>query len=501
MYSDVRRLVVGASVAAAFVVGASPALASTANPPVQLPDNPLAAASTTCAALVAQELAALPNDRNYPNSEVEPWIADAGGGKYIAAFQQDRWTGGGANGTTIAVFGGTSWKLAASQPKFSICEGATQGSPGYLQRSTDPWITVSKDGTAYTIADSFDATGPGFGGPSSILISRSTDSGNTWSDPVSVERDSGDGALNDKESITADQNNSSDAYAVWDRLQNPSLHAKFDAFNHTFSYRGPAMFSRTLDGGNSWSQGRVIFDPGQWNQTIGNQMVVQPDGSLVDLFDLINNEHGPFGHNASTTFQVAMITSHDHGTTWSDPTIIANITDTQVRTLDGQDIRTGDILPEIAGDHTNGNLYVAYQNNAKISFTESTNGGVTWSAPIIISRSGSAQAFTPSIVVSGNGTVGVSYYDLRHATATTPGLTDTWFDSCTAGCATASAWTESQLDNAGSFDMKAAPQAGGYFVGDYESIAPSGSGFRNLWVMAMPGTAADPTNVFSDTVS
>jgi hypothetical protein len=488
---------------AGVMVAVSPALAGyAATTPTRLPDNPLANKTQTCADLIAQEYAALPNTKNYPDAEVEPWIAASGGGTFIGAFQQDRWNDGGANGLTIATLRNNRWQLASAQPKFSICAGAAPGTAAYRQRATDPWVSVSPNGVAYAISDSFDATGPGFGGPSTILISQSTDGGNKWGDPVSVEFDSGAGVLNDKESITADPTDSNRAYATWDRLQNPSLHAKFDAFNHTFSYRGPTMFSSTSDGGKTWSAGHVIYDPGQWNQTIGNQIVVQPDGTLVDLFDLINNEHGPFGAKASTTFQVAIIRSSDHGATWSRPTVVADIVDTQVKTLDGHDVRTGDILPVIAVNSSNGNLYTVYQTNASIAFSQSTDGGSTWSTPVSIGRSGSAQAFTPSIGVAANGTLGVSYYDFRNATTARPSYTRTWFDTCSSGCASPTSWSEIQLDTAGGFDMNTAPDAGGYFVGDYASVAPNGtSGFRPLWVMAQPQATTGPTDAFSSTVS
>jgi hypothetical protein len=61
------------------------------------------------------------------------------------------------------------------------------------------------------------------------------------------------------------------------------------AFRHSIASRGPAYFSRTTDKGVSWSTGRIIFDPGQNDQTIGNQIVVPvagpAKGVLIDGFD------------------------------------------------------------------------------------------------------------------------------------------------------------------------------------------------------------------------
>ena len=52
-----------------------------------------------------------------------------------------------------------------------------------------------------------------------MLVTRSTDGGLTWQKPVTLIKDTtGRDVLDDKNSITADPNNPSIAYAVWDRL-------------------------------------------------------------------------------------------------------------------------------------------------------------------------------------------------------------------------------------------------------------------------------------------
>src|SRR5712692_3895238 len=189
---------VGAAVAAAGTL--------TASTPVRVPDHPLASAST-CSALVAQQTAA--GSVNYPDAEVEPYVAvdPTTPSHLIGSVQQDRWNDGGSNGLTnvYSTDGGASWQLASTQPAFSICEGATTGTAGYLNRATDPWVSISSDGKiAYSISDSFNANGPAFGGASSIIISRSTDGGVTWQAPVSAQLDPSTTVLNDKESVTAD---------------------------------------------------------------------------------------------------------------------------------------------------------------------------------------------------------------------------------------------------------------------------------------------------------
>ena len=79
-----------------------------------------------------------------------------------------------------------------------------------------------------------------------------------------------------------------------------------------FGFKGPAVFSRTTDGGLTWEPARIIYDPGATGQTIGNQIVVLPDGTLVNVFNEIvffKNVRG----EARFAFNLALIRSTDRG--------------------------------------------------------------------------------------------------------------------------------------------------------------------------------------------
>jgi hypothetical protein len=77
----------------------------------------------------------------------------------------------------------------------------------------------------------------------------------------------------------------------------------------------------------------------------------------------------------------------------------------------------------------NGNVYAVWQDArfsptgaSKIAFSQSTDGGLSWSPVIRIDQSlGNTQAFLPQIHVASDGTVGLLYYDLENATAAQPG--------------------------------------------------------------------------------
>ena len=523
---SLRWLAPVAAAAATVLAGSTTVLAGglTAGSVVRVPDNPLGG-SATCAALVAQQTAL--GSKNFPDAEVEPYVAvdPTNPLHLVGSVQQDRWNDGGSNGLTnvVSTDGGATWKLAKTQPAFSICAGAAQGSAGFFNRATDPWVSFSADGkTAYSISDSFNANGPGFGGASSIIISRSTDGGVNWQAPVTAEFDASTQELNDKESVTADPLIARNAYAVWDRLVSPSENANPSAFNHSIAFRGPAMFSRTTDSGVTWSQGRIIFDPGEQDQTIGNQIVVptagQAKGVLIDGMSLITNKGGkcPFTHgrqscNGGATFTASIIRSVDGGNSWSDA-IGIDVQHVASVSIAGRHVRSSDFLPEFAANPINGNLYAVWQDSrfsptgkSKIAFAQSTDGGLTWSSTIRIDQSpGDTPAFVPQVHVASDGTIGLLYYDLENATAAKPGLTDAFISFCrsaTSDCSNPASWAtggETKLSTSGSFDYTTAPSAGGLFLGDYDGLTASGKTFKAFFAMSKPIATAGPSDLFSN---
>src|SRR5918996_5172992 len=160
---------------------------------------------------------------NYPNSEVEPYVDvnPTNGSNIIGAWQQDRWSNGGSRGNVVgaSLDNGTSWRIV-SRTKNSLCTGGTAANGGDYERASDPWVTISPNGDAYLMSLSVDQDPNALGdfNPEAMLVSKSTDGGLTWRDPVTLIRDDNPNRLNDKNSMTADPNDSSFVYAVWDRL-------------------------------------------------------------------------------------------------------------------------------------------------------------------------------------------------------------------------------------------------------------------------------------------
>src|SRR5215472_10457939 len=513
-----RRAVSVSALACGFALVASSAAVAAIAPVLITGPSPYAACSQFDNSLTG---------RNFLNAEVEPQVA-VHGSTAVAMWHQDRWSNGGAHGigAGYSADGGASW--TETTIALDACSANTQPALSNMFRTSDPWVSIGPDGIAYASALSFNVTAPN--NANAVAAARSTDGGATWDHIQPIPGSLFQTADNstDKNSTTADPTQNKTAYTVWDTLALPTDNP--DDNPHTAAYTGPAFFSKTTDGGRTWSQAQIIVDTGNRQQTIGNIIVVDPrSDTLYDFTDLLLPPNTPVNGTHSNA-QLAFVKSTDGGSTWTQPQVITPFNALGVVDPNtGQPARVGDGLEEVAIDPATGKFYVVYESSTnftknqkqsagswddEILLVTSTDQGATWSAPKVIHTANGLPTFTPTVAVNG-GRVAVTYYDSRNLqpgqTANWP--TDYWIEFSTDGGAT---WGGEQ-HLAGSFDLSTAPVARGFFLGDYEGLQPSGSGFLAVFVKTTcdapypstnplcaaassnttPTTNTNPTDVFS----
>jgi hypothetical protein len=283
------------------------------------------------------------------------------------------------------------------------------------------------------------------------------------------------------------------------------------------------MFARTTDGGVTWNGGNSPTAAAgypaadvtnfQANESaFGNEIVVEPGGTLVDVFTHgtgSGNQAAQADHNV-----LGVMRSTDHGATWSaiiDGPAVESVSVTDPDT--GAMVRDGEPLTDVAVDPTNGNLYAVWADSRfssknsfdGIAFSMSSDGGRTWSDPIKVNQTptnipaADQQAFTPNVAVNSNGTVAVGYYDFRNNDAS-PGLpTDYWLVHADSNFTDPKSWTAGELRlTTSSFNIEnAALTSRGLFLGDYQGLAAAGQNFYALFAQAGPDSnPSDPSNIW-----
>jgi hypothetical protein len=467
----------------------------------------------------------------FPDTAIEPWVAvdPSDPSRLLVGHQQDRWSDGGSRGLVgvVSKDAGRTWTD-------TIPPGVTKCTGGNYVRASDPWTAFANDGTAFFFSLVLDPAKPStpFGARhGAALMSRSTDHGATWSSPVALIANNSPHVLNDKNSVTTDPTKNGLVYAAWDQLsvfppttqgdsllaQNEGVPIARQLFNSTagassvcapfnkppckggapfykFSFTGPSFLAISTDNGLTWGPATPIYSPGTNKQTINNIVQVLPDGDVLDFFTAINVT--PAGLN------IGYVRSKNKGTSWSAPSFATDIQVAGVVSPDaGEPLRDASILFSVSVNPETGAIYLAWQDDRfsaatcttptgtipvdAIAFSQSLDGGLTWSTPIKINGTPTnvspcrQQAFIPAVVATGDGNFAVvTYYDFRNDTNTPAGFeaTDYFATFCdtTTNCSKPANWGNEQRLTTSSFNIRDAPVARGHFLGDYMGLAASG---------------------------
>jgi hypothetical protein len=323
----------------------------------------------------------------------------------------------GISGVYFSTNGGSSW----TQPAFTESPagtGSCQGRvihtlPGYCEQNLESFadsnlsvgpalkngkFSFDNGSVVYYANLAMAASGAGL---PSISVSRSTDDGASWKAPVTASTSSDNPVdFNDKIYVWADANPKSpffgNAYASWTLFIGAGRFGKSATFEPE-----PIVFARSTDGGQTWSH-IIRLSQSANNAAVGGRqgsaIRTGPDGTVYVFWEGAINHHSE---------QLVAI-SHNGGDTFGGPMPVAVVNDIP-SPLGGSSFRD-DSNPHPDVNQQTGALYVVWANEegmpptALIKFTESDNGGLSWSAPRTVGGAvGAVNAFFPSVATSPDG--------------------------------------------------------------------------------------------------
>lgn len=383
-------------------------------------------------------------------TEVEP-DTFAFGSTVVAAVQVGRFFSGGSSniGFATSTNGGKSFN-AGFLPGTTVF--ATP--PGSYARTSDP--TVAFDARHGVWLISYLGLFPnGNRSEVDVLISRSTDGGLTWGNPVVVNAD---GDFNDKNWTVCDNSASSPFYG--------NCYTEYD--DNTLG--DLILMSTSADGGQTWGSGLPTANTAHG---IGGQPLVQSNGTVIV----------PINGFAGNNFTMLSFTSSNGGASWSSTNIIARVGFHHA----AGGIRDSIPLPSAEID-ASGKVYVVWQDchfepgcNASDLVLSTSTDGKKWSKLTRLPldpRSSGVDHFIPGLAVdpSTSGStahlvVTFYYYPVANCTTSTCQLNVGYSTSADGGAT----WT-STTQLAGPMSLTWLPNTSqGFMVGDYLSTSFSGA--------------------------
>jgi hypothetical protein len=382
-------------------------------------------------------------------TEVEPDTLSSGS-TFVSAFQVGRIFGGGATdiGFATSTDGGKSFTNG-------FLPGTTTAvtPPGIYSATSDASVAFDAKHGVWLI--SFLGLSPNGTNAVDVLVSRSTDGGRTWSNPIVVNND---GHFNDKNWTVCDNTSSSPFFG--------NCYTEFD--DNTLGDR--VQMSTSSNGGVNWGPAQMT---GNKAFGIGGQPLVQPDGTVI--VPIV----GFTRHN----FLINAFVSKNGGASWGPTHRVAVV----AFRLPNGGIRATIPLPSAEMD-ASGKVYVVWSDcdfepgctASDLVFSTSTNGNV-WSkvTRIPLDPVGSGvDHFIPGLAVdrstsgsSAHLVVTFYYYPNANCTTATCQL-NVGFSTSSDGGAT---WS-SNTQLAGPMTLTWLPNTSqGFMVADYISTSFVGS--------------------------
>ena len=423
--------------------------------------------------------------QNEPSVAVDPRASNvvvAGSNDYCAEIGSG--SGNQWPGYYRSTDGGATWRssLVPGYPNDTSPLGSQSPTKGSCASAGDPTQAFDGGGRLYYGFICFNRAKPTNG---SIYVARYDDDGESYRFTTRVERGTPSvaGLFQDKINITADQRNGN-VYVAWARFSG-------NLGNDVI------MFSRSTDGGRTYSKGTRISDGGASEQFA--DLAVGPDGAVYLTYRIYGEGKSPDA--------IAIVKSTDGGVSWSRPRTVSPIagfdsTDYGPDTCGDGPFRCPLLnyarfasLSAVAADAKGVHVVWNGRNDAGQSkvFARNSSDGLSWTGSVAqLDAEPTGHQFFPDIATDGS-TLSVIFQDSRSDPAYSPdrpmGNTATGtssgpvLDAILARSSNGTTWTETFASAARSnpnFENRGIARSP--FFGDYNyvSAAPDGR-FFTVW--------------------
>ena len=426
----------------------------------------LAATCTDSAYPAPQPSGIVTPTSTFPEAEEHIAVDPNNPSNLVAAVSDFDLAGGGVN-TTKYVFStdnGATW-TESYVPMDPFGLGFLMTGDGFFWlANSDPTVAIDRQGFVYMAnlyLDVFD-NGNGLYVSVANLTSGAVTFTADATRPVAVNPSASTTIFEDKPWLAVDNGNNSrtagTVYATWSRFVGD---------------RDSIVLSRSLNRGQTWSRPIRISPRRQDGAVQGSQVAVGPNGEVYVAYEVFYT---------GGRRQHFLAKSTNRGVTFSAPRPITPVFN---EVAFGSTYRVNSFLSLAVDQSRRGTVYGVYADQpsgavgAEVEFITSSNGGATFSSPVVINDASQGQQFMPAITVDSSGVVHAMWFDTRNSPGD-PSRYDIYatFSKFPGTFAANTRVTPPLPDNPNGASIDAGTAT---FIGDYAGVAASGGFAHPVW--------------------